>query len=176
MPERFTFGNGTVKRRPPLTVTKNIERKKAKGRPALGKERGLSRKTASRLKSGKQFKAPLRQAPKVSQKVFSAKNGTARKTIQTPKRTISKPRLNLQKQQTRILPEGKKSARLSPRRTTLKPQTLPDRQKSSSLALPKSGTKRSREFSAPQQQRFARRPLVKTQRSIALPGLRGDRL
>ena len=85
MPERFTFGNGTVKRRPPLTLTKNIERKKAKGGPALGKESGLSRKTASRLKSGKQFKAPAQASTEGFPKGFFSKKWYCAQNDPNPK-------------------------------------------------------------------------------------------
>jgi hypothetical protein len=175
MPQRFTFGRGTVKRKPPLTVTKRIQRNKLRQRPLLGEKRSISKRSASRVKTAKRFNPPSRKAPRVSNQVFFPKKGTRRKTIKTPKRTIRKPRLNLQKQRTRILPKGKKSTKTNRRRTTLKPQRLSHRQKSRSLALPTSKTKRSGKFSVPRQQRSGRRPLAKAQRSNVLPRLRSRR-
>jgi len=176
MPQRFTFGNGTVKRKPPLTVTKNIQRKKSREQPLIRSKRGKNTKSRSKITPAKHFKRPSMKAPRASRKMFAAKKGAQRKTIRNSKHTTRKPRLNLQKRQTRSLPKVRKVTKRNPRRTTLKPQTLPQRKKSRSLARNTSKTKRSRGFSGLQQQRSVRRPLVKAQRLKARPRLRARNL
>ena len=197
MPQRFAFGNGTVKRKPPLTVIKSIQRKKSRERTVLGERRGNSKKSTATVTPGRQFKPPSREASRTSHEVLSAKNNATRKTIKPKKNTLKKPRVNLKKQRTKILPEGKKSTKLSRGRTTRKPQALPQRQKLRSLARPTPGTKRSPKVSGLQQQRsrtagrlttnqpkITRVPQRKTSRALqplrvhqkkALPRLRGRR-
>jgi len=176
MPKRYTFGNGKVKQKPPITVTKRIQRKKSRDRPLLGRKRGNNTRRTSKVTSAQHFKPPSRKAPRASNKVVAAKKGARRKTVHTSKQTTRKPRLNLQKRQTRTVPKAKKSTKINRRRTILKPQTLPHRKKSRSLARPRSPTKRSPGFSGLQQQRSGRRPLVKAQRSKARPRLRARNL
>jgi hypothetical protein len=176
MPQRFTFGTGKVKRKPPLTVTERVQRKKFINKPVLERKRGKSRKSRAKISPAKDLKRPSRKAPRAPRRTFAVKKSAQRKTIRNSKHTTRKPRLNLQKRQTRSLSKVRKVTKRNPRRTTLKPRTLPQRKKSRSLARNTSKTKRSRGFSGLQQQRSVRRPRVKAQRLKARPRLRARNL
>ena len=177
MPQRFTFGKGKVQRKPPLTVTKKIQRKKLRDKPVLGRKRVKSTRSREKIIPAKDFKRPSRKAPRASRRVFAAKKSTQRKTIRRPQHSSRKQRSDLKKRKTRIRPQRQRVAKRNLSKTTLKPPTPSYRKKKPrSLARPPVQRKKSREFSGLRQQSSRRRPRVNTQRAKARPRLRGRRL